>query len=666
MINYLIEFALVHLILFVAYKLLLQRETQLATQRIFILCSTILALVIPFIQLPNFTPLENINVAGSISHIMLPAMVIDTQQAGQSWLTSMSWYNLLFITISIVFTIRIFIALIRLVALYNKSVPGNLFGTRVRHLSKLETSFTFFSWIFVDKNSANIAPDILHHEQAHVKFGHSYDLLLLNLLTIPFWWLPSIWLSIRELKFIHEYQADSYTLGWISYKNYLQTLVDHSLKLEGVILTNSFNDIPITKRLKYMKQLKKKISSWKLVSLVLILSITGYTFSCQTQNLAEVDRHVEAQMEDGIFLIVEDPATPEGGMTAFYDYVRTNLKYPAEALEKGLSGKIFVEFVVQKDGSLANIKILKGIGEGCDEEAIRVVQDSPPWIPGKQRGIIIKQRLVLPITFKHPDFKESDLADQAKIQDSGSGDKIFLMVEDPASFDGGISAFYSYVASSIQYTDQALNDGISGKVFIEFVVNTNGTIGDVKILRGIGAGLDEEAKRVVEASPNWAPGKQKGHLIRQKMVLPITFKHPNYQDIDEYLLKTNVAGPIKTIEVPVSSRPTKSNTWTNFLTFLEENLRYTEDAKNKGIEGKVSVELLINPDGSIGNVTLLRGIDPDLDQEAKRILEIAPKLNRSLVGAASKPMRVRMSILFINNSGSKETQIRIEVPDIDK
>jgi protein TonB len=103
---------------------------------------------------------------------------------------------------------------------------------------------------------------------------------------------------------------------------------------------------------------------------------------------------------DEIFSIVEEPASPKGGMPAFYKYVFDKMKYPPQARRMGIEGKVFVEFVIGKDGSISDVRAVKGIGAGCDEEAVRVIQGAPAWSPGKQRGKSVKQRMVLPITFK--------------------------------------------------------------------------------------------------------------------------------------------------------------------------------------------------------------------------------------------------------------------------
>jgi len=103
---------------------------------------------------------------------------------------------------------------------------------------------------------------------------------------------------------------------------------------------------------------------------------------------------------DEIFQFVEDQPAPIGGMKAFYKFVGDKLKYPPQARRMGIEGKVYVTFVVGKDGSLTDVRVLKGIGAGCDEEAVRVIQSAPKWKPGKQRGRPVRVRMQLPIIFK--------------------------------------------------------------------------------------------------------------------------------------------------------------------------------------------------------------------------------------------------------------------------
>lgn len=111
------------------------------------------------------------------------------------------------------------------------------------------------------------------------------------------------------------------------------------------------------------------------------------------------DEPIEEVAEE-IFTIVEEPAMPIGGHKAFYKFVQDNMKYPTQARRMGVEGRVFVQFVIDKDGSIIDVAAIKGIGAGCDEEAVRVVRSHPNWKPPKQRGQAVKQRIVLPITFR--------------------------------------------------------------------------------------------------------------------------------------------------------------------------------------------------------------------------------------------------------------------------
>lgn len=116
--------------------------------------------------------------------------------------------------------------------------------------------------------------------------------------------------------------------------------------------------------------------------------------------VVEVEEEEVEEEVDKVFTIVEDQATPEGGMTSFYKYISKNLEYPRQAKRMGVQGRVFLEFIVDKDGTITNVKVLRGIGAGCDEEAMRILKESPKWKPAKQRGRPVKQKMTFPINFK--------------------------------------------------------------------------------------------------------------------------------------------------------------------------------------------------------------------------------------------------------------------------
>lgn len=119
----------------------------------------------------------------------------------------------------------------------------------------------------------------------------------------------------------------------------------------------------------------------------------------QAVEAIEAPKIVEEETEQ-IFTIVEVTAEPKDGLAAFYQSISEQIKYPAQARRMRVEGKVFVEFVIGKDGKITEVKAVKGIGAGCDEEAVRIIQNSPPWNPGRQRGRPVRQRMVLPIIFK--------------------------------------------------------------------------------------------------------------------------------------------------------------------------------------------------------------------------------------------------------------------------
>jgi protein TonB len=114
---------------------------------------------------------------------------------------------------------------------------------------------------------------------------------------------------------------------------------------------------------------------------------------------------IEDEEDEKIFTIVEQTAEPKGGMAAFYQYVSETIHYPATARRMGVEGKVYVEFIVGKDGKIYDVKSINEIGAGCDEEAVRIIQNAPPWNPGKQRGKPVKQKMVMPIIFRLADRK---------------------------------------------------------------------------------------------------------------------------------------------------------------------------------------------------------------------------------------------------------------------
>ena len=111
-------------------------------------------------------------------------------------------------------------------------------------------------------------------------------------------------------------------------------------------------------------------------------------------------KKIKGDWRDEEFIIIDNQPSPKNGMKIFYTYVAENLKYPEEARSKGVQGKVFAEFIVDREGKLTKVKVVKGIGSGCDEEAVRVLGEAPNWNPGKVVDMPVMVRMILPITYK--------------------------------------------------------------------------------------------------------------------------------------------------------------------------------------------------------------------------------------------------------------------------
>ena len=275
-------------------------------------------------------------------------------------------------------------------------------------------------------------------------------------------------------------------------------------------------------------------------------SIEPFTFTL-SEHLFEQLLDIATSEEDTVYQIVEEMPQFPGGENALMEYVSKNVVYPEEAKEKEIQGRVFISFVVEKDGSIGEVKVLRGIGGGCDEESVRVISDMPRWKPGKQKGEFVRVSYQIPIMFKlgqtndeykttvktviAGDDEHSWKTSTATIPDNPAKEKmqpdkngVYQIVEEMPMFPGGEQAMLDYVSKNVVYPEEAINKGIAGRVFVSFIVEKDGSVNEVEVMRGIGGGCDEEAVRVVKSMPKWKPGKMKGKPVRVSYMMPIIFK----------------------------------------------------------------------------------------------------------------------------------------------
>ena len=201
-----------------------------------------------------------------------------------------------------------------------------------------------------------------------------------------------------------------------------------------------------------------------------------------------------------------------GGETALMKYISEHLVYPQEAKDAGVEGRVFVGVVVMEDGNLACAKVLKGLGYGCDEAALEVFEGMPNWMPAMQRGKAICYPYEVPVFFGHK---------QEVVEE------IINAVENMPEYPGGFDAMFDFINANLVYPQEAIDAGIEGRVFVGFVVEKDGSVSSIKLLRGIGYGCDEAAMDVVRKMPKWKPATQRGKPVRVQYQIPLNFKLEN-------------------------------------------------------------------------------------------------------------------------------------------
>jgi TonB family protein len=205
-------------------------------------------------------------------------------------------------------------------------------------------------------------------------------------------------------------------------------------------------------------------------------------------------------------------------------FLQRNVKYPKEAQEQGKQGRVVVQFVVNKDGSISNDTVVRSVDPLLDAEAIRVVRSMPNWTPGKQKGQAVRVRFTLPVTFRLDGGESKPAEVKQVVKTSTQGEEIFKVVEQMPEYPGGMEELMKFLQRNVKYPKEAQEQGKQGRVVVQFVVNKDGCITDAKIAKSVDPQLDAEALRVVNAMPNWTPGKQRGKEVRTYFTIPVTFR----------------------------------------------------------------------------------------------------------------------------------------------
>ena len=232
------------------------------------------------------------------------------------------------------------------------------------------------------------------------------------------------------------------------------------------------------------------------------------------------------QASNQVFTVVEVMPEFPGGQGALLDFLKTNLRYPESAIKDGIEGRVSCSFVVGKDGGISGAEVIRGVSPALDGEALRVINSMPVWSPGKQRGKAVNVKYTVPVTFRLTGGRKkiSSRATRKQVKGIDTSGRVFTVVQQMPEFPGGQSLLLKYLATRIKYPVIAQENGIQGRVSCSFVVDTDGSLKDIEVIRGIDPSLDKEAVRVIREMPKWNPGIQNDMAVAVKYTVPVTFR----------------------------------------------------------------------------------------------------------------------------------------------
>ena len=298
---------------------------------------------------------------------------------------------------------------------------------------------------------------ILTHERGHIRLRHSWDLLLVDLLTALQWFNPAMWMLRQDLRAIHEYEADGEVLSQgINARQYQYLLITKAASIGGYSIANGINHSTLKNRITMM--LHKKSNRSSLLKLLVLIPIVGIALALNARTVTEYVydepqkqvpvkkgkkagninmgakqvKVVEQPKAEGTFTPVEviqakEVSTPAdknpeffdvveqmpeypGGMQELFGYLAKNIHYPKDAEDQQIQGRVIATFVVMKDGSISHAKVVKSVSPSLDEEALRCINGMPNWIPGRQKGQAVNVKYTIPISFRLDKPKETPKA----------------------------------------------------------------------------------------------------------------------------------------------------------------------------------------------------------------------------------------------------------------
>jgi TonB family protein len=392
---------------------------------------------------------------------------------------------------------RLIYQMIRLFRLSKKYPVAKRDGMELVYIDEEITPCSFFNNIFINRSTQTEEEleKIILHESAHLKNRHFIDLILFGLAGIIHWFNPVMWLFERSIREIHEYEADREVLKLEPDRGIYQALLINQVTgIEIFKLANSFSKSITKKRMIMMSKMKsRKLSGAKVLFVLPIILCLVFAFS-KPQIIGESSQNMQPKQVTGKVVDAKSNASLAGAAIV--------IEGTTEGTVTGDDGKYKIEV---SGGD--KVLVITYVGY----ETQRVKADKPEINVKMQKKVY--------------DLPEDEALKPVEEITSGSDENTYVVIEEMPSFQGkGGEGFREYLAQNIIYPEDAKKNGITGKVFVQFTVNTKGEVVDVKVVRSVSPSLDKEAVRVVESSPLWQPGKQKGKPVDVQFTFPIDFK----------------------------------------------------------------------------------------------------------------------------------------------
>jgi TonB family protein len=455
--DYLLKSSLWLIAFYAVYKLLLSKETFANFNRFFLLFGLLASIVMPFMVIYRTVhisaPIEdNLPIVTSLPAIQMQPQPVSWEEILQYATIALYAVGILFLILKTSFSL---IPLLREIGIRRRE--SRLIYTRTH-----QTPFSFGKYIFIPENTSDDELElILTHEYTHTQQLHYLDLWLARFICILQFFNPVAWLYSKAVQENCEFIADRTTLQRTHLKEqYFQLLIKYSLNHQLSPVSLHFSFPLIFKRIKIMKQKQSsKLASLKSLVVVPLAcgimvgfaqtkiiedkpALTQTQKAKQTNKQTELqslpqenqqliaqnstkakkapqktkeqtntnkeivvvgyaapanDQQVKKESFDEVFIVAEEmPKFADGDVQSF---LAKNIKYPVEAQKNGIHGRVICQFIVERDGSISSVKVLRSVNPLLDAEACRVIYSMPKWIPGKQRGEIVRVKYTLPISF---------------------------------------------------------------------------------------------------------------------------------------------------------------------------------------------------------------------------------------------------------------------------